>query len=295
MYVKIIGLLLWASIGLGQDPPDQPQPAPAAQPPSGQVDAEMVGSETCLGCHDIGADFSHTPHARQECEACHGPGGPHVESGGDDLSVSFRANPPRWANNQCLSCHGNQPEVAGFHKAAHGKGGLSCISCHEAHPERVNSSLLKAREQTLCVGCHQSARGDFLKPFRHPVMEGTMNCSDCHSPHQENRRPMMRLSAGSAQTCVSCHSDKRGPFVFEHVPVRVNQCEFCHQPHGSINERMLRRNEVHLLCLECHSQTPRVMTSQPPAFHDIRSPRYRECTVCHRQIHGSNVDRAFLR
>jgi hypothetical protein len=33
----------------------------------------------------------------------------------------------------------------------------------------------------------------------------------------------------------------------------------------------------------------------PPAFHDLRSPRFRNCTVCHLKVHGSQVNRALLR
>jgi predicted CXXCH cytochrome family protein len=75
----------------------------------------------------------------------------------------------------------------------------------------------------------------------------------------------------------------------------VNSCATCHEPHGSINPKMLRRTQVVQLCLECHSMTPGVAAVQPPAFHDIRTARFRNCTVCHREIHGSNVDPAFFR
>ncbi len=295
MYPLIIGLLLLAG-ALGQNQPAQQTPAQqtdkqqaATEPPT------KVGNETCLTCHDIAADFSHNPHAKQECEACHGPGSAHVDSGGDDKSIGFKSHPPKWANQQCLACHGDNPDVSDFFKAAHGRNGLSCISCHEIHPSGVRFSLLKTKEVNLCIGCHQTARADFLKPFHHPVLEESMKCSNCHSPHQENLRPNMKRAAASAQACVACHSDKRGPFVFEHVPVRVNSCQSCHEPHGAMNARMLRRNEVHQLCLECHSMTSNVLTAQPPAFHDIRSPRFRQCTVCHRQIHGSNADPALLK
>ena len=33
----------------------------------------------------------------------------------------------------------------------------------------------------------------------------------------------------------------------------------------------------------------------PPSFHDLRSPRFQNCTVCHQKIHGSYVDRNLLR
>jgi hypothetical protein len=33
----------------------------------------------------------------------------------------------------------------------------------------------------------------------------------------------------------------------------------------------------------------------PPAFHDLRSPQFRNCTLCHVKIHGSNVNQELLR
>jgi hypothetical protein len=54
------------------------------------------------------------------------------------------------------------------------------------------------------------------------------------------------------------------------------------------------------VCLECHANLPTVRTTGtlgviPPAFHDLRSPRYQNCTVCHQKIHGSYVDRNLLK
>jgi hypothetical protein len=33
----------------------------------------------------------------------------------------------------------------------------------------------------------------------------------------------------------------------------------------------------------------------PPSFHDLRSPVFQNCTVCHQKIHGSHVDRNLLK
>ena len=52
--------------------------------------------------------------------------------------------------------------------------------------------------------------------------------------------------------CLNCHGDKRGPFTFEHAPVRFEGCSTCHEAHGSANPRMLVRREVRFVCLECH-------------------------------------------
>jgi predicted CXXCH cytochrome family protein len=38
--------------------------------------------------------------------------------------------------------------------------------------------------------------------------------------------------------CYGCHADKRGPFLWEHVPV-IEDCTACHRPHGSIHPGML--------------------------------------------------------
>ena len=56
------------------------------------------------------------------------------------------------------------------------------------------------------------------------------------------------------------------------------------------------------MCLECHSNMPAQTTGAqpvigvvPPSFHDSRSPRFRNCTICHQKIHGSHVDRNLTR
>jgi hypothetical protein len=70
--------------------------------------------------------------------------------------------------------------------------------------------------------------------------------------------------------------------------------------HGSQNPRMLTRQEVFFVCLECHANIPNtpnpggVIGVVPPSFHDLRSPRFQNCTVCHQKIHGSHVDRNLL-
>jgi len=128
-----------------------------------------------------------------------------------------------------------------------------------------------------------------------------MSCVDCHNPHGAFRG-MMRTTAANEPGCYKCHTDKRGPFTFEHAPIRLEGCGTCHEPHGSSNPKMLTRQEVRLVCLECHSGLPQAPgTTQsaigavPPAFHDLRTPRYRNCTICHQKVHGSHVDRNFLR
>ena len=102
------------------------------------------------------------------------------------------------------------------------------------------------------------------------------------------------------EPCLKCHQDKRGPFIFEHAAVRVDGCESCHAPHGSMNSRLLRRPVVFTLCLECHNGagtfgTRNTGISIQTATHNLADPRFQNCTACHVRIHGSNANANFLR
>ena len=62
---------------------------------------------------------------------------------------------------------------------------------------------------------------------------------DAKEPAGNARRVSTLLKEASVNdTCYKCHAEKRGPFLYEHAPVREN-CLNCHDPHGSANEKLL--------------------------------------------------------
>jgi DmsE family decaheme c-type cytochrome len=134
-----------------------------------------------------------------------------------------------------------------------------------------------------------------MRPFHHRVQEGLLVCSDCHNEHGTFQPKMLRTSANQDQVCFKCHTDKQGPFVYEHVPVKTEGCTICHFPHGSNNPHMLKRAQVNQLCLECHT-TGGVMGAPGPIgpAHN-QAQKYQACTLCHTQIHGSNTSAVFFR
>ena len=155
---------------------------------------------------------------------------------------------------------------------------------------------------TKCASCHESTWAQFQKPYKHRLPEGAMSCVDCHNPHGSVLRQSLQTVNANEPGCFKCHGDIRGPFVYQHAPVQMQGCWACHEPHGSANPRMLIRHQEQFVCLECHANigTPAVANTGtlggvPPAFHDLRTARFRACSTCHHKIHGSNVDRAFLR
>jgi DmsE family decaheme c-type cytochrome len=285
--------------------PEQEQEKPAQQPGGA---AAYAGPETCMGCHeDIYKQYAATAHhltetssrykaAEKGCEACHGPGQEHADAGGDtSLIFNPKGKPAQIANARCLTCHGKKKEFHNFRQSEHGLNKLACADCHSPHQPKPVKALLKTEATQLCYKCHGNVRQQFNRPYRHRVHEKGMKCNDCHNPHGGYNLAQTRsASGGTDPVCFKCHTDKQGPFAFEHASVRLEGCLICHTSHGSNNPKMLKRSVVKQLCLECHSVTPGIPSGSPPAFHDLRNPQYRNCTICHLAVHGSNVSPALL-
>jgi DmsE family decaheme c-type cytochrome len=250
-----------------------------------------AGDAACRRCHAPAfaelEDANHRPRPvdaadprHAGCEACHGPSGAHARSGGRAPPSGGRA--PREA--ACLACHRQAEHFARWEGSTHARARVACLDCHPAAQPAFPGRGSRASDR--CVSCHGDVVAQFRLPNHHPVPERGLRCTDCHDPHQESL-------AGSAlslrrDACVACHREKAGPFVFHHEADRVEGCVVCHEPHGSVNRRLLTHPTTHSLCLECHSDIP--------AFHD-QSPGsfWRRCVDCHQEIHGSQFDRLFFR
>jgi predicted CXXCH cytochrome family protein len=296
---------------------------------------DYVGSEACKTCHtEQFANFSKTTHGRiagqpnwkgkmQGCESCHGPGKLHVEGGGDKTKIrTFEGESPKQISENCLECHAGKEEHNNYKRGEHWRNDVGCTSCHSPHGEIKAASetapapssekylsskpgdisrvipekMLKLGEPQLCLQCHSEVKAQFSMPFHHRVPEGSMKCSDCHNPHGGFEQKQARLAVGADAPCIKCHTDKQGPFVFEHAPVKEEGCSICHTPHGSANPRLLKRSNTFQLCLECHS-TIGTLGGAPntPTFHNVTTTRFQNCTTCHVKIHGSNANVFFFR
>jgi DmsE family decaheme c-type cytochrome len=297
------------AIGSAQEKEAAPAPPAAAD----NKPAEYVTSSTCQGCHeDIFNAFQKNPHQAVEkdkkrgfeekaCESCHGPGSKHAES----MSAADIVNPSKLkpgANDKlCLTCHLNQPTHVGRINSSHARNQVSCSSCHSIHKNGPHGLVARKQSEVnaQCAKCHTDVWTSFQKPYKHRLPEGAMSCVDCHNPHGGFLpRGMVRTANANEPGCLKCHGDKRGPFTFEHAPVKTEPCATCHEPHGSSNPRMLTRAQVRFVCLECHANLPGptapangTLGTVPPAIHDLRSPRFQNCTLCHQKVHGSYVSR----
>ena len=255
----------------------QGAPAPAAAPPPvaapratvgkapGAVEATYIGSKVCLGCHSaVAATYATTLMGRLqrtgkslECETCHGPGSAHAKAGGGrgvGGIISYRANDlSRTAeenNAICLGCH-ERGERAYWEGSVHQVRGLACTNCHTImRAVSAQNQLKTAFQPDTCFQCHKDRRAQMFRSSHMPMREGKIVCADCHNPHGSTTEALLRQDSIN-DNCYTCHAEKRGPFLFEHAPVREN-CLNCHDPHGSINEYSLKMSRPRL-CFECHS------------------------------------------
>jgi predicted CXXCH cytochrome family protein len=222
--------------------------------------AEFVGSEECRTCHEeIVRDFRTATHAR-------------LQAKGENAK-----------NMGCESCHG--------------PGSLHVKSGGAAH------TIVNPRKSPeTCFQCHLEVRAQFQLPHHHPVLEGKMSCADCHNPHvgiaiKGGGTNVQQVLKGGGlaflsrnETCFECHTQQRGPFVYEHEAVRQG-CVVCHSPHGSVNQRLLNERNA-TLCLKCHFQEQKV-----PGhifIGDVDHSSFLQqgtcwSAGCHEEPHGSNV------
>jgi DmsE family decaheme c-type cytochrome len=273
---------------------------------------DQTAAVPCAECHDtVAASFQTTPHARAlgrdaaegaVCLSCHAGGREHAEAGGDASLVTTPKGVAGAAT--CFSCHGGRSDSDIEPKGAHMQAGIACETCHDVHgAPAMAEALLRKPGSELCVTCHPADASSFRKPYTHSMHESIdgsgkagMQCASCHNPHGRDGADGLKRDGTGEIVCLSCHTDKRGPYVFSHGAVVVNGCMACHEPHGSANAFQLTRSRVQQVCLECHSATgSSTAGSQPPSFHDLRSPRYQNCTTCHVAVHGSNSSPLLLR
>ncbi|MCK6371290.1 MAG: DmsE family decaheme c-type cytochrome [Gammaproteobacteria bacterium] len=248
----------------------------------------------CLACHReaqaaMPTGSAHGATTGIGCESCHRQNGNHPADGaGAILAFGTRSTSPAADQDRaCLGCH--VEAASDWTGSRHESNDVPCAACHLAHAPREPLGNAAA-QSAICFDCHRRQRAEVQKPYRHPLREGRIACSDCHAPHGsatafELRRPTLN------ETCFDCHAEKRGPFLFEHAPA-AEDCSLCHASHGSNHPGMLARRAP-LLCQQCHSQAGHSsIAGSPGGLAGSGSPSplllAGSCMNCHTQVHGSN-------
>lgn len=269
--------------------------------------ASINSIDGCVECHaDYIKLFNKSKHAKSikyksgdigiqnTCEACHGPLSKHLEE--PDLGkkldsvISFKTITPKQKSAICLQCHESESRMH-WRGSAHEMMGGSCDKCHYVMTKKSRKAMLISEDpKNSCFQCHKQQRSLMERTSHHPLREGKLSCTSCHNPHG-GIGPKLLNTASVNETCYQCHQEKRGPYIWEHPPVREN-CSGCHEPHGS-NLDSLLKIKMPYLCENCHSNT-----QHPSNIYDNRALGTRSgslsrvigksCLNCHGMVHGSN-------
>ncbi len=285
-------------------------------------DLILKGDAKCTGCHDEADEqkpsmldvypsvlaIGKTRHGTRAdgrtptCTDCHGESEKHRTHKGkgkppkpDRIFKGPGVSPAEVKTEACTSCHKGGSHMF-WATSAHSSRGVSCTDCHQVHAghDKVRDRRTQA---DVCYSCHKDQRAQMAKPSHHPIPEGKMSCSDCHTPHG-SAGPKLLARSSVNDTCYTCHMEKRGPFISSHQPVSED-CSICHNPHGTTVANLLKSRPP-FLCQECHEGTQHPSTSAPgglpvatgagfgPTGRGPWAAVARGCVNCHTNIHGSN-------
>ncbi|QXC09669.1 cytochrome c nitrite reductase pentaheme subunit [Aeromonas sp. FDAARGOS 1408] len=147
--------------------------APAAVPPTHEVEFLRSADKACTDCHKDQDDVMHGKHGQATnpnnlkpvtCTNCHGQPSPKHREGVKDVmrfSDSFNNKqsteryPIAEQNGVCMSCH--EPKVLREALWAHDVHAtkLTCTSCHALHPAKEPMESIQEKSRIkLCVDCH---------------------------------------------------------------------------------------------------------------------------------------------
>jgi len=262
----------------------------------------LLAANPCRDCHadafvqlDAGSHRAALERDARFCTSCHGDASKHLASP-EAANILRGEEIAKWSAERqagaCASCHAR--EFPGWRQAAHAAEGL-CWNCHsevalhrksEGGPSPSEPALSERSESNgrprmteggKCLSCHGEVAAQMRMHYRH-----SGDCASCHDIH--GRTPNAQQLVADA-TCLNCHEEQSGPFVFAHGAME-NGCSSCHAPHGSAHRGQLR-TAGNGACLSCHVQTN--FPTVGAASHDFRLSGGGRCWDCHSEVHGSNT------
>ena len=205
-----------------------------------------IGASTCKGCHEIQYEtYAKTVHSKSHVR---GPA----------------------SQDACETCHG----PGAVHVEKGGGRGVDIFT--------FDKKSEPAAKTAKCLACHEVMREQaFWNSSKHSAEN--VSCDNCHSPHRGGDK---LLNAEKSEVCYPCHRAIKAMVNKQsHHPVREGKvaCVDCHNPHGELNDRMLKASSINDLCYKCHAEKRGPYMNEHPPVEE-------NCDNCHNP-HGSNHNR----
>lgn len=236
-----------------------------------------VWNETCLFCHNTGTQknpvkgpkgnvigYKTTVHELGiSCEACHGPGGEHVEkerglvaASGDvasDVVNPAKLSVPR-RDDICARCHGAIiPNAQAWDFKTHRDPfvpGLDLSTFNHFFWSEKEQFQIASGKKAIPHSRPEANDGRFwgdgtplTTSLEYNGMalsgcyqngKGAMSCLSCHTMHGKDPNYLLKPEMGSNEACYQCHQDYKGRLA-QHTRHGADsagsQCASCHMPH----------------------------------------------------------------
>jgi DmsE family decaheme c-type cytochrome len=173
----------------------------------------------------------------------------------------------------CTSCHGDS--------AKHLSGGSSNRPKPDVVFSRKGASSAEAQSAS-CVACHKSdSKRTHWAGSTHQSRD--VACTNCHTLHSPKDKVLSK--ATEFEVCFACHKDTRAQVSRpSRHPVLEGKvaCSDCHNAHGSVGPKLMKRDSVVDTCYQCHAE------KRGPFVHN-HEPVAEDCGNCHNP-HGTVVE-----
>jgi DmsE family decaheme c-type cytochrome len=206
----------------------------------------------------------------------------------------------------CTRCHdeSDSAPVLAIGKTRHGTRAdgrtPTCTSCHGPSERHMNKPAdVKERPQPdvmfkgahvspaaqrneSCLGCHQKdAKRSHWEGSQHANAD--VACSSCHQVHAAHDK--VRDKRTQPEVCYTCHKEQRTQVnkpSHHPIPEGKMSCSDCHNPHGSVGPKLMKRDSTNETCYTCH------MEKRGPFVH-VHEPVAEDCSNCHNP-HGTTAE-----
>ncbi|MEW6374962.1 MAG: cytochrome c3 family protein, partial [Thermodesulfobacteriota bacterium] len=225
-------------------------------------------------------EFCHTPHHAGQAQPLWNKDIPEIlYTTYQSSTLKAAIGQPNGASKLCLSCHDGTialglvrsesqiiPFAGGVVTMPAGRTNLG-IDLSDDHPiSFVYDSALASRNGQL----------EYPSNLRSPVKLdrfGQLQCTSCHSPHDDQYGKFLVMENISSDLCITCHKKNywsmsshrsstktwngANPNPWPHTSyttVSTNGCENCHRPHtAGGRERLLNYDVEEENCFPCHN------------------------------------------